>query len=248
MRKAIYKKLHSQRGASILLALLALLVLLTIGALVITAASAAAGHTSRNQEEQQNYLAVSSAARLLEEHFTQAEFVGVYDEITTTTINIKTGATLHSTTRYERNSETGVKNSTLLKAAEEDLTELFYASTGYADLGGQVPSDMSYKAILETDSEHPMPNVEGKLVISHADGVNNQPQYSIAVLLQIPVDTGLNVNTITLKLASLAPSTTSQSHEPIVSNDEETQTTTTRTTHTTTITWTNPVITKGATL
>lgn len=64
MRK-LSEKLHSRRGASILLALMYLLVSVFIGAVALGSATTSAQKTQERREDQQTYLAVSSAAKLL---------------------------------------------------------------------------------------------------------------------------------------------------------------------------------------
>lgn len=73
------KKLHSQRGASILLALLFLLVCMMAAASVLMAAVSNAGKIRSNYEEQQRYLALSSALRLVAGEIERAEYRGRYD-------------------------------------------------------------------------------------------------------------------------------------------------------------------------
>lgn len=78
------KKLNSQSGASILLALLILLLCVMVGASILMAASSNAGKSRSNQEEHQKYLALSSALRLVCGELEQAEYHGSYKlEITT---------------------------------------------------------------------------------------------------------------------------------------------------------------------
>lgn len=77
--KALREKLHSQRGASILLALLFLLVCMMVAASVLMAAVSNAGKIRSNYEEQQRYLALSSALRLVAGELERAEYRGRYD-------------------------------------------------------------------------------------------------------------------------------------------------------------------------
>lgn len=63
--RTISRKLHSRRGASMLIALLFFVVCLTVGALILTAATASAAKSRDRYSNQQDYLAVASAARLL---------------------------------------------------------------------------------------------------------------------------------------------------------------------------------------
>lgn len=72
------KKLNSQSGASILLALLILLLCVMVGASILMAASSNAGKSRSNQEEHQKYLALSSALRLVCGELEQAEYRGRY--------------------------------------------------------------------------------------------------------------------------------------------------------------------------
>ncbi len=59
------RKLKSNRGASVIIALLVLLICVTAGAAALTAASANAGRYTHMRRDQQRYLAVSSAAKLV---------------------------------------------------------------------------------------------------------------------------------------------------------------------------------------
>ena len=72
--RALRQKLNSQRGASILIAMVFFLLCLTVGAVVLTAATANAGRLASRRQEEQNYLTVSSAARLLRDELAGAEF------------------------------------------------------------------------------------------------------------------------------------------------------------------------------
>lgn len=61
------QKLHSDSGASLIIALIFFLLALIVGGVMLTSASANAGRLSHLEEEQQAYLTTSSAARLLRE-------------------------------------------------------------------------------------------------------------------------------------------------------------------------------------
>ena len=65
--QTVFKKLHNERGTSLLIALLFFAICLTIGSLILTAATASAAKTKDRYAEQQKYLAVASAARLLKD-------------------------------------------------------------------------------------------------------------------------------------------------------------------------------------
>ncbi len=84
--RALRQKLNSQRGASILIAMVFFLLCLTVGAVVLTAATANAGRLASRRQEEQNYLTVSSAARLLRDGLEGAKF-----EVVTTTVSSPEG-------------------------------------------------------------------------------------------------------------------------------------------------------------
>ena len=65
MKSTLARKLKSDRGASIIVALLVLLVCVTAGAAALTAAGANAGRYTHMRRDQQRYLAVSSAVKVV---------------------------------------------------------------------------------------------------------------------------------------------------------------------------------------
>ena len=73
---AARRKLHEQRGASMLMALLLLLVALTVSAVVIAAASSAAVTLRSDKAQEQSSLAVSSAAEYVRDAFLNGEMDG----------------------------------------------------------------------------------------------------------------------------------------------------------------------------
>lgn len=76
--KRLRKKLHSERGASILLALLMLLVCMMVGASVLAAAASNAGKARSNRTEQQRYLNLTSAIQLVADEIAKATYKGTY--------------------------------------------------------------------------------------------------------------------------------------------------------------------------
>lgn len=86
---AARRKLHEQRGASMLMALLLLLVALTVSAVVIAAASSAAATLRSDKAREQSSLAVSSAAEYVRDAFLHGEMDGTVkaDNNTTYTSN-----------------------------------------------------------------------------------------------------------------------------------------------------------------
>ena len=76
---AARRKLHEQRGASMLMALLLLLVALTVSAVVIAAASSAAATLRSDKAREQSSLAVSSAAEYVRDAFLHGEMDGTVE-------------------------------------------------------------------------------------------------------------------------------------------------------------------------
>lgn len=75
----IRRKLNSQSGASIVIALIFFLLCLTVGAVVLTAATANVGRVTRIQNQQQAYFAVRSAAELIRDKIAGSYFTGTYE-------------------------------------------------------------------------------------------------------------------------------------------------------------------------
>ena len=94
MRCAISRKLRSQRGASMLLALLFLLICSMVTASILMAAVANAGKHRSNLEEHQIYLALSSAVSTLCDELNESQYQGRYHywETIRTTTDPVTGA------------------------------------------------------------------------------------------------------------------------------------------------------------
>lgn len=82
---AARRKLHEQRGASMLMALLLLLVALTVSAVVIAAASSAAATLRSDKAREQSSLAVSSAAEYVRDAFLNEEMDGTVETDNNTT-------------------------------------------------------------------------------------------------------------------------------------------------------------------
>lgn len=73
------RKLRSQRGASILLAMLFLEVCMMAGASILMAASSNAGKIRSSKEEQQVYLALSSALKIVTDDLTSVPYYGQFE-------------------------------------------------------------------------------------------------------------------------------------------------------------------------
>ena len=76
--KQLRKKLNSQRGASILLALLFMLVCVLASASILMAAASNAGKIRSSRREQQRYLTLSSALRMVSGALDGATYMGKY--------------------------------------------------------------------------------------------------------------------------------------------------------------------------
>ncbi len=86
--KRLREKLHSESGASILLAMLMFLICIMVASSIFAASTSNAGKARSNQVEHQKYLTLSSAIRLVADELEQAEYKGKYDvyewDVTTT--------------------------------------------------------------------------------------------------------------------------------------------------------------------
>lgn len=76
--KRLGKKLHSERGASLVMAMLLLLVCMMVASSILAAAASNAGKQRSNRAEQQKYLTLSSALRLVCGELEKAEYKGKY--------------------------------------------------------------------------------------------------------------------------------------------------------------------------
>ena len=76
------KKLRSERGASILMALVLLLLASMVSAVILTAATSAARRVRNDREAQQDYLTVSSAAEMIRDSIQADRY---YRKVTVTT-------------------------------------------------------------------------------------------------------------------------------------------------------------------
>lgn len=177
--KRLHKKLHSQSGASILLALLMFLICVMAAASVLAAAASNAGKAMSNRAEQQKYLTLSSALQLVCDELTAAEYQGKYRlyewDVETTTVEtidpdpdnpIKiTTVTTESFFYCEQSEGTYSKGDLnaiplLQEGLEEELDEIFSRQftdrgTGYKALDpiNLQPSTMRTLTVtLDTDS------------------------------------------------------------------------------------------------
>ncbi|MDR3767605.1 MAG: hypothetical protein Q3Y08_11340 [Butyricicoccus sp.] len=110
MRRMLQRKLQSQRGASLLLALLLLLICSMVGASILMAAASNAGKHRSNLAEHQTYLALSSAVSLLCDELNAAQYTGQYQYWEEEYTNSETGETSVS---YHFVQEYGIYSSEL---------------------------------------------------------------------------------------------------------------------------------------
>lgn len=261
----VREKLHSRTGASLLIALLFFLVAMTVGAVVLTAASANAGRIQKNRQEQQNYLAVASAAGLLREDITGdpcLTFIGSYRRIDTEIVTyheskdeetgeVTTWTTTEHKTEYKKDTNdagdrlsdsdgTGLdENSKLLTNKIVSLDDTYYATV--PELHCAAPTQNLEEALVfEKNDELAIPAVEGKLTIQT---VGNE-RYTIRVQLNSQRD-GVSSNAMTMVFAPKVsgPETTVSTRSWSEGNSHYTEVTRT---YRTTVTWKEPVITKGA--
>lgn len=128
--KNVRAKLRSQRGASILLALLFLLVCMLAAASVLMAAVSNAGKIQSNYQEQQRYLTLSSALRLVVEELERAEYRGWY--------TVKTWTETRTVTRPDG---TTVTFSTDYYSVQQDLGAFSCGHLSELDNEGKTPAN-----------------------------------------------------------------------------------------------------------
>ena len=137
MKTALKRKLQSQRGASLLLALLFLALCSLVSATILMAAVSNAGKARSNLREHQSYLALSSAVDLICDEIVRSEYQGRYhyeEEIIETPVeDPETGEeTIETTTYYYFTQQEGScthkgadTESQLTGLLKKDLDTLF---------------------------------------------------------------------------------------------------------------------------
>jgi len=241
MRNAAQRKLQSQAGASLFIALLFFLVALTVGAVILTAAVTDAGRIARNRQEQQAYLAVSSAAMLVREDLREAALTIRYQAVTTkttTTVMGEDGNPYNVVTTtgpvYSKLSADLSGESKLLEdTPKDDLAQLYYSTVPVFSETASAAMEYELKITAE-----PLPDVFGSIKVDQTDG----GRYTITAILYTRAEGDAPVNTMTLRFTPAVHET----QTTIVNNTDDTETTTT--TYTAALTWGTPFITKGATL
>jgi hypothetical protein len=186
------KKLHSQRGVSLLLMLLLVLVCLMAASGVLVAAAANAGKTRSNQEENQRYLAVSSALRLVCDDLESAQYFGQYTYAQEDLGQDEPDADddgeteIQAGTTYSYQQLTGEYTCQLAKVLQDDLDWLF---------GRQLQQDVL--ALTDEDEE---PRQVTLLNLPAAGGT-----HTLTVTPQTGTELDGDVVTVTLSLERTEP-------------------------------------------
>ena len=164
---AARRKLHEQRGASMLMALLLLLVALTVSAVVIAAASSAAATLRSDKAREQSSLAVSSAAEYVRDAFLHGEMDGTVKADNNTTYTSSGNGALLDFVQYAvpvlyKDSKANVNPWTYKLSLEgmEDVWAVFSmrygkAKEGASDDGSTYILEVTLRNWETTPGEHP---------------------------------------------------------------------------------------------
>ena len=164
---AARRKLHEQRGASILMALLLLLVALTVSAVVNAAASSAAATLRSDKAREQSSLAVSSAAEYVRDAFLHGEMDGTVKADNNTTYTSSGNGAFLDFVQYAvpvlyKDSKANVNPWTYKLSLEgmEDVWAVFSmrygkAKEGASDDGSTYILEVTLRNWETTPGEHP---------------------------------------------------------------------------------------------
>ena len=165
---AARRKLHEQRGASMLMALLLLLlVALTVSAVVIAAASSAAATLRSDKAREQSSLAVSSAAEYVRDAFLNGEMDGTVKADNNTTYTSSGSGAFLNFVQYAvpvlyKDSKANVNPWTYKLSLEgmEDVWAVFSmrygkAKEGASDDGSTYILEVTLRNWETTPGEHP---------------------------------------------------------------------------------------------
>lgn len=164
---AARRKLHEQRGASMLMALLLLLVALTVSAVVIAAASSAAATLRSDKAREQSSLAVSSAAEYVRDAFLHDEMDGTVKADNNTTYTSSGNGAFLDFVQYAvpvlyKDSKANVNPWTYKLSLEgmEDVWAVFSmrygkAKEGASDDGSTYILEVTLRNWETTPGEHP---------------------------------------------------------------------------------------------
>ena len=164
---AARRKLHEQRGASMLMALLLLLVALTVSAVVIAAASSAAATLRSDKAREQSSLAGSSAAEYVRDAFLHGEMDGTVKADNNTTYTSSGNGAFLDFVQYAvpvlyKDSKANVNPWTYKLSLEgmEDVWAVFSmrygkAKEGASDDGSTYILEVTLRNWETTPGEHP---------------------------------------------------------------------------------------------
>ena len=147
LRRMMSAKIRSNRGASLIFALLLFLVCTVIGSVVLAAGTASAGRMSKLGESDQRYYSVTSAAQLLAKELTDKEIriVRTCQETNTTEYELENDKL---TPKAGFPEKTYAYETTLYRRNTTDTGEYIFESEN--------PSIYSYKEIKKvTDTDQP---------------------------------------------------------------------------------------------
>lgn len=128
---ALHRKLHEQRGVSMLMALFLLLVALMVSAVVIAAASSAATTLRSDKAQEQSSLAVSSAAEYVRDAFLGKEMDGtITTRGTSTTYTSDSGGAFRDFVSYAvpelyRNQNALPRRTYRLRLSEDTVEDVW---------------------------------------------------------------------------------------------------------------------------
>lgn len=228
----IRRKLNSQRGASILMALLLFLVCLFAGGGALAAAYNGVVRNLPVSDEQQNYLAVASAVELLQQELLD-QTVTVQHVEQTIRIYDHTGAEIETGSESDW-YEVSKPYTGSIKQIEKDALEMF-KSNGVVDI--------EHELSLSLDGYPQLSGVKGKLVMK------TDPMYSLSV--ELTDEEGLHKTYLTV---TAVPNTGMPSTNTEVSSSGEgvsyrrVETTTKKTATAISWDWVNMRVTKDGTL
>lgn len=180
MMGAISNKLRSQRGASLLLALLFLLICSMVTASILMAAVSNAGKHRSNLEEHQIYQALSSAVSTLCDELNRSEYRGQYCSWKET---VQTGGdawypvfTTYSYFRQEEGAYThaGTENAAFLTELLLDDFDAVFARTlslpdGVIDRGSRTGTLIPHTLVITPASGTELDNTDVRLTLSVKD-------------------------------------------------------------------------------
>lgn len=175
MISSIQRKLKSQQGASLLLALLFVLLCSTIAASILMAAVSNAGKHQSNLEENQRYLALSSAVSLLCDEITQATYQGCY-QYTTTSETVTVDGVEETITKHHLEQLDGTYTGQLEGLLLANLDALFAreirnssAEDDFDTIKTLPEADPTHALVLSTDTGTALDEWEVKVELTVVD-------------------------------------------------------------------------------